>query len=160
MKSRSSTIFPCPLNSLSWGEKGVAVCKGSNVRGHCMMSPSARFRLLTYQKWTASRIQKILKFFPTTPVQGKFSRHMVEPPSKFIPWSHEFFEQFEKLAQTGKEVDGWKCKYEILMSALPSHLKGDGKYFMPCSAWLQASGTINEIVIIFSKRLELVCDIS
>jgi len=64
------------------------------------------------------------------------------------------------MAQTGEEVDRWKCKYEILMRALPSHLKGDGKYFMPCSAGFQALGTISEIVLIFSKQLALVCDIS
>jgi hypothetical protein len=46
------------------------------------------------------------------------------------------------------------------MRALPSHLKRDGKYFMPCSAGLQACGTVSEIFFIFSKKLTLVCDIS
>lgn len=64
------------------------------------------------------------------------------------------------MAQTGKLVDGWKCKYEILMRVLLSHLKRDGKYFMPCSTELQVSGTISEIFLVSSKKLTLVCDIS
>lgn len=60
------------------------------------------------------------------------------------------------MAQTGKLVDGWKCKYEILMKALLSHLKRDRKYFNACSVELQVSGTISEIFLIFSKKLTLV----
>lgn len=113
---------------------------------------SARFALLTKAEMNCLPCpKKIFKLSLAIPVQGK----TVQAPSQFIPQSHDFFEQFENMAQTGKLADGWKCKYKILMRALPFRLKGNGKYFMIFSVGLQRPGAISEIFFIFSKKLTL-----
>lgn len=98
--------------------------------------------------------------FPQPSQYRENSTDIIEASSQFIPWRHKFLEQFENMAQTWKLADGWKCKDKILMRALPSYLKADGKYFMPFSAGLQVPGTISEIFFVFSKKLTLFYDIS
>lgn len=56
-----------------------------------------------------------------------------------------------------RQVDGWGGRHESLMSVRPAHLKGNGKYFMPCSAGLQASGPISQTSLISSQVPTLTC---
>lgn len=64
---------------------------------------------------------------------------MIHSPKEWVLWT--IWEHSAKW----KLADEWGCKHETLMRVLPSHLKGNGKYFMPCSAGLQVSSTISSI---------------
>lgn len=54
--------------------------------------------------------------------------------------------------RTWHKLESWLMDGNVTLS----HLKRDGKYFIPCSVELQVSGTISEIFLTFSKKLTLV----